>query len=221
MNMQLTFRTLKAFAIPLIAFLAIGAPVEANAGSGGHGGGGGHAAGFHGGFAGHGGFGSAHGGYAYRGGYGGWHGGYGYRGGYGYGGWGWPGYGLFLSTLPLYYSTLWWDGVPYYHADDNYYQWNASVGQYESVAPPPEVMNQAANVSDLFAYPMKQQSAEQQRQDKRECRDWAATQSGLQAQTSDLDATTIATVGYESATKRQAYLRAETACFEARGYSVR
>jgi hypothetical protein len=220
MKMQLTFRTLRSFAIPLIAFLAICAPVGAKAGSGagGHGGGGGHAGGFHGGFGGHGGFGNPHGGYGYRG---GWHGGYSYRGGYGLGGWGWPGYGLFFSTLPLYYSTLWWDGVPYYYANDNYYQWNGSVAQYESVAPPQEVVNQVASVSDLFAYPMNQQTVEQQRQDKRECSNWAAIQSGVEAQTSDLAATTVATDGNESATKRQAYLRAETACFEARGYSVR
>jgi hypothetical protein len=31
---------------------------------------------------------------------------------------GWPGYGLFLATLPLYSSTVWWNGVPYYYADD-------------------------------------------------------------------------------------------------------
>jgi hypothetical protein len=37
--------------------------------------------------------------------------GFGFHGGFGWSGW--PGYGLFLATLPLYYSTWWWNGVPY------------------------------------------------------------------------------------------------------------
>ena len=90
--------------------------------------GGGHVGGFVGGRAGYGGW---HGGH-----YGGWRGGYGWRG-YGgwYGGWGWGGlgYGLFLGALPWYYSTYWWNGVPYYYADNTYYLWNRDVGQYETV----------------------------------------------------------------------------------------
>ena len=53
-------------------------------------------------------------GYGWRGGYWGW------RGGYGWGWWGLPAAGLFLATLPFYYSTYWWNGVPYYYANDNY-----------------------------------------------------------------------------------------------------
>src|ERR1035438_6529469 len=68
-----------------------------------------------------------HGGFGHYGGYrGGW--GYGWRGGY-WGPWGWGGLGLglYFATLPLYYSTVWWDGVPYYYADDTYYRWNGTV----------------------------------------------------------------------------------------------
>src|ERR1700737_4517542 len=66
-------------------------------------------------------------------------------GGY-YGGWGWGGLGLglglYFATLPLYYSTLWWDGIPYYYADDVYYRYDGNVRQYVTVAPPPGVQNQ-------------------------------------------------------------------------------
>jgi hypothetical protein len=242
MTTRLISRAAKAFAIPLIALCAICAPVGAHAGpgggghgGGGHGGGGGHAGGFHSGYAGHGvggargGYGyrggyGRHGGYGYRGGYGGWHGGYGYRGGYGYGGWGGLGFGLFLSTLPFYYSTLWWDGVPYYYADDNYYLWNGSAGQYETVSPPQEVVDQAAtqqSVTDLFAYPKNGQSPDQQDRDKRECRSWAATQSAVDAAPSDPASAVPATSALTSATKHEGYLRAQAACLEARGYSVK
>ena len=160
------------------------------------------------GFAGHGGYGGGyrggyggwHGGYGggYRGGYGGgWRGGgwrrlawrlwrlrggYGWRGGYGGWGWGWGGLGLglYFATLPLYYDTLWADGVPYYYADGNYFEWDGDVGQYETVNPPAEVQRQAAALSpNLIAYPKNGQSETQQATDKSACRTWAAAQSGF------------------------------------------
>jgi hypothetical protein len=77
--------------------------------------------------------------------------------------------GLYFATLPFYYSTLWADGVPYYYADDNYYQWDSNVGQYETVNPPAEVQRQAAMQSpNLIAYPKNGQSEAQQATDKSE-----------------------------------------------------
>src|SRR5450631_2742251 len=146
---------------------------QSHAGGGGHFGGGGHAAVAHGGYGG--GYGGYRGGYGgYRGGYGygGYRGGYGWRGGY-YGGWGWGGLGLglYFAALPLYYSTLWWDGIPYYYANDNYYVYDGNVGQYQTVAPPPGLQNQVAAPeepvgTDLMAYPKNGQSPEQQAKDK-------------------------------------------------------
>src|ERR1700730_13043144 len=112
-----------------------------------------HAGGVHagaavGGFAGHsGGYGGDRGGY-------GWHGGYGWRGGYGYyGPWGWGGFGLglYFAALPLYYSTLWWDGIPYYYADHTYYRWNGTVNQYETVSPPLGLQDQGAARSPVVS----------------------------------------------------------------------
>jgi len=157
----------------------------------------------------------------------------GFRGSFGYyRGWGWDGlgyglgfglgYGLFFDSLPLYYSTLWWNNVPYYYADANYYQWNSAKSAYETVPPPLEVLNQSAlseaTVTDLFAYPKNVQSTEQQAQDRSECRGWAAQQTGLDP-TQAGDPVVVATVA--APTRRQGDLRAQAACLEARGYGVK
>jgi len=160
-----------------------------------------------------------YGGYGWRGGYGGWYGGYGWRGGY-YGPWGWGlgglGLGLYFAALPYYYSTYWWGGVPYYYADSNYYIWNSGVGQYQTVAPPAEVLSQAggqaAGPAELIAYPKNGQSEEQLGKDKFECHRWAAAQTGF-------DPTQVG--GGSAPGKRSDYFRAQAACLEGRGYSVK
>ncbi|HEV7986204.1 MAG TPA: hypothetical protein VGP20_08550 [Steroidobacteraceae bacterium] len=209
MNSKTILHGLRAAALALLAGLIVSAPTPVYAA--GHGSsGGGHIGG--GAAAAHGGYGGRYGG-AYRGGYYGGRYGYGWRGGYwggGWGWWGWPG-ALFLATLPFYYSTLWWDGVPYYYAYDNYYMWSNSANGYVSVTPPPQIANQAAQGGlpypaaapgggDLFVYPKNGQSAEQIAHDRQDCQAWATSQAG--AGGSD-------------------HLRAQTACLEARGYSVR
>jgi hypothetical protein len=176
-------RGFRALVIAMIMALTAAAP--ANARGGGHGGGG-HAGGFgsHGG-----GFSRFHAGYGYRGGFGGRYGAW--YGDYGYGGWAWPGYGLFP--------------VPYY-ADDNYYMWDNSIGEFEGVNPPAEILEQASmqpTPTELFAYPKNAQSAELQAQDKQQCQSWAQSQT---------------TPG---SAQRQDYLRAQAACLQGRGYSVR
>jgi hypothetical protein len=194
----------------------------AHAAGGFHGGGGGfhsggafHGGGFHGGGALHGGAPGFHGAGGVRGGsYGGWHGSGGYgRGGY-YGGAGLLGYGLFFAALPLAYATYYWDGAPYYYADDNYYQWVDSAGEYETVTPPAGLVNEVTSAPpadaapsdgqpDLFAYPQTGQSATQQAKDRTDCQQWATGQVGADA------------------TKHDDYLRAEAACLTGKGYSVR
>src|SRR5450631_55640 len=127
MRTQTTRYVLRALGLAVIAGLVVCAPAHAhgggNFGAVGHG-----AFGFHGDPG-------LNRGFGFRG-------GCCFRGGFGW--WGWPGYGLFLATLPLYYSTLWWNGVPYYYAYDNYYVWNTGFREYQAVAPPPQIRNQAA-----------------------------------------------------------------------------
>jgi hypothetical protein len=148
-------------------------------------------------------------GYGYRGyaGYG--RSGYGYRGFYGRG----LGYGLFLAALPLYYATYWWNGIPYYYADDTYYIWNGGVGRYETVVPPEGIAQEAPaeNAGELYVYPRRGQSSEQQARDRYECHRWAAEQSGFDPSQGAPGA----------AAARADYRRAQSACLEARDYSVR
>jgi hypothetical protein len=210
-------RTLSLILCGAIVALTMSAPTFAQRGGG-----------YAGRAVGHGGYGGYHGaGYGgYRGGYGGYHGGYAWRGGYGwrgggygwYGPWGWDGLGLglYFATLPLYYSTVWWDGIPYYYADDTYYVWNGSVRQYETVTPPGEIQGQAAaqppDVSELVAYPKNGQSEEQQGKDKFECHRWAVGQTGF-------DPTQVG--GGAAPGNRSDYFRAQGACLGGRGYSVK
>ncbi len=205
-------------------------------GGGGHAGGGAHAVagghygggygGYHGGGYGYGGYRGGYGYGGYRGGYGygGWHGGYGYgwHGGWGCCGWGWGwgglGLGLYFASLPLYYNTYYWGGVPYYYSDNTYYIYDPNAKQYETVAPPQEVQDQAATANggaggapaDIIAYPKNGQSADQQAKDKFECHQWAAGQTGF-------DPTQGSAT---SGNKRNDYMRAQAACLEGRGYSV-
>jgi hypothetical protein len=207
----------------ILISLSLSGVANANGGAGG-GGGGSHVSGgthfsggahFSGGghFVGGGRVGGGYGRYSGGGYRGGWRG---YRGGFGgYGGLGFGaglGLGLYFSALPLYYSTYWWGGIPYYYADDTFYTWDGSVGQYQTIDPPPEVEQQAESQAntELIAYPKNGQSDEQQTKDKSDCQQWAATQSGY----NPAGAATTADPN------RGNYLRAEAACLDARGYSV-
>jgi hypothetical protein len=123
--------------------------------------------------------------------------------------------GAFVATLPLYYDTYWWGGVPYYYYDDTYLRWDDSAQEYQAVTPPAEVAAEASQApapatTDLFAYPTKGQSEEQQKTDRYECHSWAVTQSGY-------DPTAGAAA---DATKSEGYQRADAACLTGRGYSV-
>jgi hypothetical protein len=199
---------LRLGAIALAAALTLGAAPFADAHGGGHGGGGG----------GHGFGGRGFGGHRFDG-----HGGFGRRG-FGYGGFGFYdgfgllGYGLLFDSLPLYYSTYWWGGVPYYYASDNFYQWNGSAGHYETVRPPQSLANQVATGTEdlnLFAYPKNGQTTAQQTIDRSECQQWATGQTGIES----LPVGSTAAVAVP-ASKRQDYLRAQAACLQGRGYSV-
>jgi len=185
--------------------------------------------------------------YGYGGGYGhagawgggGWHGGFGggwrgtfWGGGY-WGGGFWPrayyglGFSWFLPILPLAYATYWWDGVPFYYANNVYYTWNPSYDGYVATDPPP--VNDGSNApagsdgggaaaapmpqqmpppsaggagaDQIFMYPRNGQSEAQLATDRSECQQWAASQAG--------------------GGRPDDYRRAMTACAEARGYSAK
>jgi hypothetical protein len=151
-----------------------------------------------------------HGGYpgGYRSGYyGGYRGGYfgGYRGYYGYRGW----YGGYYP-----WGWGWYGGIPYYYAANTYFLWNPAVGQYRTVVAPAGAPNNREEPapSELIVYPKNGQSQNQQITDRYQCYRWAVSELGY-------DPTSAG--GGTVRRDLTDYDRAQTACLDARGYSVR
>jgi hypothetical protein len=141
-------------------------------------------------------------------------GGYGY---YGRGYYGYHPYYSFVGWLPPYYSTFWWGGIPYYFADNTYFLWDANVGQYQVVPPPPgaDESTDAAATGEPYVYPSAGQSAEQQSTDRYECHRWATDQTGF-----DPTQTNGGVSPEAAGSASEAYRRAEAACLTGRGYTV-
>jgi hypothetical protein len=133
--------------------------------------------------------------------------------------------GLFVATLPPFYTTVWLGGSPYYYANDTYYQWSAAQNGYtvanppagadQPGGPPPDVAA-AAQADNAYIYPKNGQSQEQQAADRFECHDWARNQTGF-----DPTQAGGGVAPPENGSKREQYQRAMGACLEARGYSVK
>ncbi|HVO00072.1 MAG TPA: DUF6515 family protein [Steroidobacteraceae bacterium] len=133
-----------------------------------------------------------------------------------------PPIGIGISVLPPYCTTLWFGGVRYYYADDTYYVWRPELQQYVVTAPPPEAAQSAPPAAaatantDVYVYPNRGQNADLQASDRYECHAWAVKQSGFDP-TQPLGGVAAADAG----SKRADYQRAEAACLEGRGYTVR
>jgi len=131
-----------------------------------------------------------------------------------------PPIGIGVGFLPPYYTTVWFGGMPYYYADQTYYMWHPERREYVVTQPPngqpSQVGNASAGNADVYVYPKNGQSESQQSTDRYECHAWAVQQSGFDptrpgggVAESDIDA------------RRADYRRAEGACLEGRGYSVK
>jgi hypothetical protein len=126
-----------------------------------------------------------------------------------------PPFGLVVPYLPLYYTTLWVGGVPYYYANEVYY--TQTAGGYIVVEPPKgEVVEAPASEERLFIYPRKGQSEKQQSDDRYECHRWAVNQTHY-----DPTQPPGSVPAPPSSQKRAEYNRAMGACLDARGYTVR
>jgi hypothetical protein len=131
-----------------------------------------------------------------------------------------PPIGIGVGFLPPYYTTVWFGGVPYYYADQVYYTWRPERREYVVTQPPAgqpsQVGSSSSSGTDVFVYPKNGQSEAQQSTDRYECHAWAVQQSGF-------DPTRpgggVAESDIES--RRADYRRAEGACLEGRGYSVK
>ena len=129
-----------------------------------------------------------------------------------------PPFGIGISVLPPYYSTVWFGGSPYYYADDTYYTYRPERREYVVTEPPRgEARVEPSQGSDeSFAYPKEGQSEDQQATDRDECHQWAAARTGFDPAR---PAGNVAETDMTS--KRVDYRRAEAACLEGRGYTVR
>lgn len=124
--------------------------------------------------------------------------------------------GIFIPVLPVAYTTVYFGGMPYYYSNNVYYSWSTDRSAYEVVTPPVAAApSSAPSTQDLYTYPKAGQSAEKQAQDRFECHGWASTQSGF-----DPTQANGGVAASQSATKRADYLRAMTACLQARNYAV-
>ncbi|MBS0448765.1 MAG: hypothetical protein JSR59_22815 [Proteobacteria bacterium] len=138
-----------------------------------------------------------------------------------------PPLGIVVPLLPPGYTTVWIGGTDYFYANGTYYLPDGSAG-YTVVAPPPGSPPVAADDADGMeddsavaspvlpapvppaaatppapvVYPRNGQSAAQTEADRRACDQWAATQPGATADAS-------------------IFQRAEAACLDGRGYTVR
>ncbi len=123
-------------------------------------------------------------------------------------------YGLFVGYLPSYYSTFWFGGTRYFYADDTYYLYEPDRRGYVVTRSPygGDEDEEASDLpdDDLYVYPSRGQSEQQQADDRYECHNWASKETGYDPIDSDFDAD-----------KRAGYLRAMTACLTGRGYSVK
>jgi hypothetical protein len=129
-------------------------------------------------------------------------------------------FGLFVPYLPSYYTTVWVGGSRYYLADDTYYMYDAARRGYIVTRSPygddrdaddvDTDRGTAATANELFIYPMRGQSEEQQAEDRYQCHRWAADQVRYDPTASE----------YRAA-ERAEYDRAMTACLTGRGYSVK
>ena len=127
-----------------------------------------------------------------------------------------PPFGLVIPFLPPYYTTILVGGMPYYYANDVYY--TQSAGGYVVVEPPKGEVKQAppTTAGQMFIYPRKGQSEQQQAKDRYECHNWAVSQTQY-----DPTQPTGGVPESQTNQKRADYQRAMGACLDARGYTVK
>jgi hypothetical protein len=122
-------------------------------------------------------------------------------------------FGLFVGTLPGLYSSFWYGGTRYFYADHVYYEYEPMRRGYVVVRSPygddDEEYSDDAEGDDLYIYPARGQSEQQQADDRYACHRWAAQESHYDPLDDEFDAQL-----------RKDYQRAMTACLTGRGYTV-
>ncbi len=125
-----------------------------------------------------------------------------------------PPFGIVVPDLPALRTLVVVGGISYLYLNGVYYR-DHSSGGYEVVANPAAGFGSANGTPGrLFVYPSQGQSAETQATDEYECHRWAVAQSGF-------DPVPAAAGSAAIEGPRADYVRAQTACLQGRGYSVR
>jgi hypothetical protein len=126
-------------------------------------------------------------------------------------------YGLFVSSLNGGYSSFWFGNTRYFYSDDTYYTYEpvrrgyvVARSPYDNGRDDEDYDDNSAVDEDLFIYPARGQSEQQQADDRYECHRWAAKESNYDPIDDEYDPA-----------DRADYLRAMTACLTGRGYSVK
>lgn len=123
-----------------------------------------------------------------------------------------PPVGIVVSDLPAFRTVVTLGGISYLYVNGVYYREHAGGG-YE-VVPSPVIVGTDAAVGRSYVYPKLGQSAEKQASDEYECHRWAVSQTGF-------DPSAAATGQGTGPAQRSDYARAQMACLEGRGYTVR
>lgn len=123
-----------------------------------------------------------------------------------------PPIGVIVTDLPSFRTVVTIGGIAYLYANGVYYR-ERPDGAYE-VVPSPIVGAPDGGSSRVYVYPKMNQSAETQASDEYECHRWAVSQTGF-------DPSAQATGQVVTTAPRSDYARAQTACLEGRGYTVR
>ncbi len=125
-----------------------------------------------------------------------------------------PPYGVIVTDLPTFATAVVIGGITYLYLNGVYYR-ERTEGGYEVVPTPVASLGTASGTPGrLYVYPAQGQSAETQASDEYECHRWAVQQSGF-------DPAPAATGQSTDTSRRADYVRAQTACLEGRGYTVR
>lgn len=125
-----------------------------------------------------------------------------------------PPYGIVVTDLPAFRTVVVIGGLTYFYLNGVYYR-ERSEGGYEVVPSPVAGVGTTTGAPGrLYVYPKQGQSPEVQATDEYDCHRWAASQSGF-------DPVPAATGQSADVTRRADYIRAQTACLEGRGYTVK
>ena len=126
-----------------------------------------------------------------------------------------PPSGIAVNVLPAGYHSIYHGRHRYYSANDVFYRWDDFHRTYVVVDAPTPLATPAStltSVTEQYVYPKQGQNRNQTSRDRYECYLWAADQTGVEpAQVNDAD----------SVNDMENYQRANSACLQARGYSVR